>query len=160
MVEAGEDLPLLHEAPADPLRVDSLAQQLQRDALLELAVAPLGDPDLAHAPAPEKRDENVRPDRLARRAVGLVARIPRKRGQPRRVLGGAGLEEGAGRAVGGEQLAHEAGERGIGRLERHQPGAHRFRTELHQLAENHGGFAEARVRCAAHGWAAGPERVR
>ena len=111
VVEAGEHLSLLHEAPPDPLGVDALAQQLQGDALLELPVAPLGDPDLAHAAAPEQRDEDVRADRLARRAVGL-----------RPGSAGSALSRGAYSAApasrkapaalsAASELAHEAGER-------------------------------------------------
>ncbi len=160
MVEAGEELPLLHEAPPDSLGVDPFAQQLQGDALLVLAVAPLGDPDLAHASTSEQGDENVGADRLARRAVGFGRRMRAERTQPRRVLGGAALEEGAGCAVGREQLAHEPRERGVGGLEGCQPRSNLFGRELHELAEDDGGLPEARLRPSGHGWAAGGERLR
>ena len=160
MVEARQNLPLLHEPPADPLGVDALAQELQCDALLKLAVAPLGDPYLAHSAAPQHGDENVRTDRLPRGAVGLGQWLRSERAQPRRILGGAALEEGAGRAVRREQLAHQPRERGIGGLERPEPRPHLFGRELHELAEDHSGLPEARLRPRGHGWAAGGERLR
>ena len=139
MIEPREDLPLAQEAPPDPLGVETGLQKLQRHALLELPVAALGDPDLSHAAAPEKRHEDVGTDSLA--SLGR-ARIL----DPRRVRGHASLEETAGVRVGGEEVSHENREIGVGDAERVQASRGLGGRQLGQLAEDLGRFAQTSVR--------------
>ena len=69
--EPRQDLPLAQEAArAISSAVHAVPQQLERHPLLELAVGPLGQVDLAHAAAAE----------LAEQAIGAPTRPPRCRG--------------------------------------------------------------------------------
>ena len=111
MIESREDLPLAQEAPPDSLGVDAGLEKLHGHALLELPVAALGDPDLSHAAAPEKRDQDVGTDSLGRpwtgsgsshRAARMRPRLAREtRRRPRRRRGGPARESRArGRRCG------------------------------------------------------------
>src|SRR5690606_9147752 len=63
MVEIGQDLPLGAEAPDHLGRIPAGPDQLDRYALLELAIDALGTPDRAHATAPDFLDQAKRADR-------------------------------------------------------------------------------------------------
>ena len=55
VLEAGEDLPLVPEAPHDRLGVHAALEHLDRDALLELVVVADAEVHRAHAAAAESR---------------------------------------------------------------------------------------------------------
>ena len=83
MHEAGEDPALAQEPGQDRLRSQLGPHQLERDAAVELAVGPLGEPDLGHAAAAEEREQPVVADPLAG-AVGRGRRPRPRRARPRR----------------------------------------------------------------------------
>src|SRR5688572_19332910 len=65
MVEAGEDLALVAEAPDDRLGVHAALEDLQRHPLLEGVVAPDREIHRAHAAAAQLSDQAVRADAAA-----------------------------------------------------------------------------------------------
>ena len=66
MMQPREDLPFPQEPLANLIAGVSAADQLERDLLLELAVRPVGQEHMAHAPAADFSDDAVRPDAIAR----------------------------------------------------------------------------------------------
>src|SRR5262245_44934827 len=99
MLEPGEDLPLAQEAAQDLVRVHAALDEFEGDALLEVAVGALGEPDGAHAAAAQLFEQAVATDDAARD-------LPRLR-TFEQVLGckraSRVLEEVSGRAMGPEQ---------------------------------------------------------
>ena len=151
MIESRENLPLAQEAPPDPLGVDAGLQKLHGHALLELPVAALGDPDLSHAAAPEKRYQDVGTDSLA--GLGRARVL-----HSRRVCGHASLEKRARVRVGGEEVSHENRELGVGDAERVQTCRGLGGRQLGQVAENRGRLAQTSDRRAVHPLAPAPDR--
>ena len=158
VIEPREHLTFLQEPPPDALRVDPALQELQGDALLELAVAPLGDPDLSHAAAAEQRDQHVGTDGFARR-VRIRGRTGAELFETGCVLDGALLEEAPRRAVRVQQLAHHPGQVRIRSVERCEPRPALERRKLDELPEDVGGLGKARV-AGSHARASGPDRLR
>ena len=72
MLEPREDLPLLAEALQQARR--RIRELLDRDALLELAVAALGEPDLAHAADTDAAQDAIGPNCVRRRRQPAVGR--------------------------------------------------------------------------------------
>ncbi len=74
-------------------------KQLDRDALLEVGALALGEPHLAHAAAPEQRDQPKRPHTFARLGLGH----PLRRGSFEETIGSrVGLEQTLGLGAHGE----------------------------------------------------------
>src|SRR5262245_60837508 len=72
MLQRRQDLPLfqkpLHGAVVE---LESVPQELERDALVKLRVVPFGEIDDAHAPAPDRTQEPILADaRVGKRFAG------------------------------------------------------------------------------------------
>ncbi|MBV6413015.1 MAG: hypothetical protein OMOMHJEC_00805 [Xanthomonadales bacterium] len=100
VVQAGEDAALGRQPRRGPFGRDPGRQQLDRDLALELAVAALAQPDLAHAAASEPPQHAIGPigaaDQLPARqfGFGIVHRACTQ-----------GIEMGHGRRIRGDQRA-------------------------------------------------------
>ncbi len=139
VIEARQDPPLGEETRHDLVAVEPALEELQRDPALESAVGALGEEDLAHAAATERRENPPGADPLAV-AIGRQPGLALLLGQP----GGGGservAERGVGQAVGGEQAADACRERGV--RERGEPHVALALVELDQKLEELPGGAQ------------------
>ena len=78
VLEQRENATLLDESPDDPRRV--LLDELQRDALLELAVRPFAEVDATHPAATDLADDAKRPNAIGKRACERGGRFQNRRG--------------------------------------------------------------------------------
>ena len=133
MGEPGEHAPLAAE-PLAPHRVEQReVEELDGDLALEAAVAPVGEPDAAHAAAPEQSLEREGADALP----GERGRADRGIGVPRGTGPGPGSKEALPVELGlGREDRLELG-RKLGMLGAHprEPGVARFGGDLEYLIE-------------------------
>ncbi len=106
VVQTRENLPLAQEAAMHRFRIEPGADELERDALLELAVVALGEPDYAHAAGAEFAQQPPRPDAVTRvHRQAAVAGISRRGGAARLVEPGLEARRGVVRRDQSDDVA-------------------------------------------------------
>ena len=112
VLEPGEDGPLAEEPPDDDVGVEPPLEQLERDALVERPVGPLGEVHDAHPAAPDLAHDPVRPDAAARGVVGAVVEAGGEGGAEGDEATGPAVEEAVAGGFGGQEPV-EAGAEGV-----------------------------------------------
>ena len=122
VIQVGQDLTLVQEAPDDGVRIHPALDQLDRDPPVIDPVASLRQVGGAHAAAPQLAEHAVRPDALADEVVRRI--VSRGEHGPRALVGEwRGLEQGLGRDRRIEQRLHLGSKRGVRAVRRDEAAA-------------------------------------
>ncbi len=160
MREPREDLTLAPEPGEDLVGVHAALDELERDALLELAVDAFGQEHLAHSAATEETQRAIGADALADGDLGLLVPGVGRGAVPEgaEALGRGLFEEALRLRVGLEKQANGDGELRIRAIERFEAGAPLLFGEIDDVGEDVARLAEAIGR--RHSGSPGPPSSR